>query len=332
MATYILRRLLQVVPVLLGVLLIAFAAVRLTPGGPALAVLGEKATAAKIKQVERENGWDLPLHEQFVDYLGAIATGDLGRSFHTKRPVIEDLKDKLPATIELALAAMLLAILIGVPAGIIASLKPGKPLDTAAMSGALLGVSFPVFFLGMVLIISFPGMPAGRRLPVTIDIDSITGLHLLDTLLQGNGTAFWASLRHLMLPAITLATVPLAVIARMTRSSLLEVLHDDYIRTAKAKGLAGSTVVLRHALRNAAVPIVTVIGLNVGYLLAGAVLTETVFSWPGLGSYVVKAVLANDYNAVQAGLLVTAVTFVSMNLLVDIAYAWIDPRIRVADG
>jgi peptide/nickel transport system permease protein len=332
MATYILRRLLQVIPVLLGVLLIAFAAVRLTPGGPALAVLGEKATQAKIDQVNKENGWDQPIPVQFVTYVGQLCTGDLGRSFHTKRPILADLKQKVPATIELALAAMLLAILLGVPAGILSSLNPGKPIDAATMSGALLGVSFPVFFLGMVLIISFPAMPAGGRLPVTVDIDPITGLHLIDSLLQGDWSAFGAALRHLLLPALTLATVPLAVIARMTRSSLLEVLHDDYIRTARAKGLGGRAVVLRHALRNAAVPIVTVIGLNVGYLLAGAVLTETVFSWPGLGRYVVEAVKAADYNAVQAGLLVTAVSFVSMNLLVDIAYAWIDPRIRVADG
>ncbi|MHC5019283.1 MAG: ABC transporter permease [Planctomycetota bacterium] len=332
MATYILRRLLQVIPVLLGVLLIAFAAVRLTPGGPALAVLGEKATQAKIDQVNKENGWDKPIPVQFVTYVGQLCTGDLGRSFHTKRPILDDLKQKVPATIELALAAMLLAILLGIPAGILSSLKPGKPVDAATMSGALLGVSFPVFFLGMVLIISFPAMPAGGRLPVTVDIDPITGLHLIDSLLQGDWSAFGAALRHLLLPALTLATVPLAVIARMTRSSLLEVLHDDYIRTARAKGLGGRAVVLRHALRNAAVPIVTVIGLNVGYLLAGAVLTETVFSWPGLGRYVVEAVKAADYNAVQAGLLVTAVSFVSMNLLVDIAYAWIDPRIRVADA
>lgn len=332
MATYVLRRLLQVIPVLLGVLLIAFAAVRLTPGGPALAVLGEKATEAKIAQVNRENGWDQPLPVQFVSYLGSLMTGELGRSFHTKRPVLEDLKQKIPATIELALAAMLLAILLGVPAGIVSSVRPGKAVDVATMTGALLGVSFPVFFLGMVLIISFPVMPAGGRLPVTIDIEAVTGLHLVDSLLHGDFEAFGAALRHLLLPALTLATVPLAVIARMTRSSLLEVLHDDYIRTAKAKGLGARAVVLRHALRNAAVPIITVIGLNVGYLLAGAVLTETVFSWPGLGRYVVDSVKAADYNAVQAGLLVTACTFVSMNLLVDVAYAWIDPRIRVADA
>ena len=332
MATYALRRLLQALPVLFGVIVIAFFAVRWTPGGPALTVLGEKATAEKIAEINERYGWDQPVLVQFGDYLGDIVTGDLGRSFRTNRLVTSELARRVPATIELALAAMILAVLLGVPAGIIASLKPGRALDTATMSGALIGVSFPVFFLGLLLLMAFPSMPGGGRLPPTADIDSITGLYTLDSLLQGNGAAFWQVLRNLTLPAITLATVPLAVIARMTRSSMLEVLSDDYVRTARAKGLSKWHVVLRHALRNAAVPIVTIIGLNVGTLLAGAVLTETVFQWPGLGSYIVEAVQFKDYNVLQASLLVAASGFVLVNLLVDCSYAWIDPRVRVAGG
>jgi peptide/nickel transport system permease protein len=328
-ATYVLRRLLQALPVLAGVLVIAFLAVRASPGGPALARLGEKARPAEVEAFNRKHGLDRPLPEQFVRYCAGLARGEFGRSYVDDHPISHDLARRIPATVELALAAMLLATLVGVPAGIVASLRPGRPLDLAVMSGALLGVSFPVFFLGMVLIIAFPGLPGGGRLPVTVDVAPITGLYLVDAVLRADGAAFAAALRHLLLPAVTLATVPLAVIARMTRSSLLEVLHDDYIRTARAKGLPATRVVLRHALRNALIPIVTVVGLNVGYLLAGAVLTETVFAWPGLGSYVVEAVLARDYNAVQAALVLIAGTFVLVNLLVDAAYAWIDPRVRL---
>ena len=330
MTTYILRRLLQAVPVLIGVVVIAFLAVRASPGGPALAVLGEKATPEKIAEINAQYGWDQPLPVQFADYLGDIATGDLGRSFRTGRRVTDEIGRRLPATIELALAAMILSVLLGVPAGIVASLRPGKALDTVTMGGALIGVSFPVFFLGLLMLMAFQSMPGGGRLPITADLDAITGLYLVDSLLHGDAGAFWQACRHLLLPALTLATVPLAVIARMTRSSLLEVLGDDYIRTARAKGLTMTRVVLRHALRNALVPIVTIIGLNVGYLLAGAVLTETVFQWPGMGSYVVEAVQFKDYNVVQGALLVACSGFVLVNLLVDCSYAWIDPRVRVS--
>jgi peptide/nickel transport system permease protein len=329
MAGYLLRRLLQALPVLIGVAVIAFLVTRLTPGGPAQAVLGEKATAEKIAQLNRDNGWDRPLPVQFVRFCASTLTGDLGRSYHTGRPVAQDLRRCVPATIELALAAMLIATCVGVPLGIVAALRPGRALDLCTMGGALAGVSVPVFFLGLCLLMLFPDLPGGGRLPVTMDLEPLTGLYLVDTLWRGDGAGFAAALRHLLLPAVALASVPLGMIARMTRSSVLEVLHEDFVRTARAKGLAPPAVVLRHALRNALVPIVTTIGLNVGLLLAGAVLTETVFQWPGLGRYLVESVLAKDYNAVQAGLLVTATTFVLVNLCVDLSYAWIDPRVRL---
>ncbi len=331
MTTYLARRLLQALPVLAGVVVIAFLVVRLTPGGPALAVLGEKATPEKVAELNRANGWDRPLPEQFVRFLWTTARGELGRSYHTGRPVAEDLRRCFPATVELALAAMILATLVGVPAGLAASLRPGRWPDHAAMVGSLVGVSIPVFFLGLVLLLLFPGMPGGGRLSVTTDVERRTGLLLLDAALAGDGRALWDAIRHLVLPACALATVPLAMIARMTRSSLLETLREDYVRTARAQGLAPPRVVF-HAFRNALVPVVTVLGLNVGFLLAGAVLTETVFQWPGLGRYVVEAVLAKDYNAVQAGLIVTAGVFVLVNLAVDLSYGWLDPRIRLSGG
>ena len=329
MGTYVVRRLLAALPVLLGVLVIAFVVLRRTPGGPAQAELGEKATPEKIAEINRRHGWDQPLPVQFLRYCGRSLRGDFGTSTHTKQPVATDLAQRIPATMELALAAMALAVLVGVPLGIVASLRPGRAVDVAASGAALLGVSLPVFFLGLLLILACPFMPTGSRLPVGVTVRPWTGLYCVDALVVGDWRGFGAALRHLALPALTLATVPLAVVARMTRSSMLEVLGEDYVRTARAKGLPMSRVVLRHALRNALVPIVTVIGLNVGYLLAGAVLTETVFAWPGLGRYVVHAIEAKDYNAVQASLLFVAAVFVGMNLLVDVSYAWIDPRVRL---
>ncbi|MHC4597973.1 MAG: ABC transporter permease [Planctomycetota bacterium] len=331
MTTYALKRLLLALPVLWGVTLVAFLTVRIAPGGPALAILGEKATAEKIAELNRINGWDRPILVQYGRFLSDVFLRfDFGESYHRREKVSDELIQRFPATVELSLAAMLLSVLIGIPAGILAAVKRNSIIDYASMTGALFGVSVPVFFLGLLMLMAFQFLPGGGRLPITVDLDPVTGFVPIDAVLLGEFGVLKAYLRHLLLPAIALSTIPMAVIARMTRSSVLEVLGDDYIRTARAKGLSEKVVVLKHALRAALIPIVTVVGLNFGYLLAGAVLTETVFNWPGLGQYVVHAVLSSDYNPVQGGILLVAGTFVLINLVVDLSYGVIDPRVRVA--
>lgn len=330
MTTYALKRLLLALPVLWGVTLIAFLVVRLPPGGPARAILGEKATPEKIEELNRINGWDQPLPVQYLRFMGDLCLRfDLGKSYHRNREVSSELAQRFPATMELSLAAMLLALVAGIPAGVVSAVRRNSVLDYASMTGALLGVSVPVFFLGLVMLMACPFLPGGGRLPITMDIDPVTGFVPLDALWRGRFDALVPYFRHLLLPALALSTIPMAVVARMTRSSVLEVLGEEYIRTARAKGLSERTVILKHAFRAALIPVVTVVGLNFGTLLAGAVLTETVFDWPGLGQYVVHAVLANDYNPVQGGILLVAGTFVLVNLLVDLSYGWIDPRVRV---
>jgi peptide/nickel transport system permease protein len=329
MSAYALKRLLVSLPVLWGVTLVVFFMVRLMPGGPARAILGERATAEKIAELERVNGWDRPLLVQYGAFLrDACLRFDFGESYLRRVPISREIRQRFPATIELAAAAMLLAVLVGIPAGILSAARRNTWIDYASMTGALLGVSVPVFFLGLLLMLAFPFLPGGGRLPVTMDIEAATGFVALDALLRGRPDVFLAFLRHLLLPALALSTIPMAVIARLTRSSVLEILGEDFVRTARAKGLSERAVVLKHALRAALVPIVTIVGLNFGTLLAGAVLTETVFQWPGMGHYVIQAVLSHDYNAVQAGILLTAAAFVALNLAVDLSYGVIDPRIR----
>ncbi|MEJ5360045.1 MAG: ABC transporter permease [Desulfobacterales bacterium] len=329
---YLGKRLLHLVFVLLGVSLIVFLMLRLIPGDPARLLLGEFASAEDLARLRAQMGLERPLPVQYGLYLGRLLQGDLGRSLRNGAPVAAEIGQRLTATIELAVAAMAIAAFLGIAAGVVSAVRPYSLFDTLAMLLALVGVSMPVFWLGLMLMyllaVRFPVLPLMGRIGMGNEPEALTGLMLVDTLLDGGPEAFLEALEHLVLPAFTLATVPMAVIARITRSSMLEVLQQDYVRTARAKGLDESVVILRHALRNALLPIVTVLGLNLGLLLSGAVLTETIFSWPGLGRYVVDSLMARDYAAVQGCILVFAVIMAVINLVVDLAYAALDPRIR----
>jgi peptide/nickel transport system permease protein len=328
MTSHVLRRLALTVPTLLGVSFLVFALAHVG-GDPAVAIAGEKAPRETLERVRREHGFDRPLLAQYGAYLSRLVRGDFGRSYQTNRPVSEELRRAFPATLELATAALLIATFVGVPLGILAAVRPRSLLDTASMSGALVGVSIPVFFLGMLLLVAFRGrLPGGGMIGLATDFSADrTGILVLDALLAGRGDVLAEHLRHLILPALALATVPLAVIARLTRASMLEVLSSDYVRTARAKGLTPRAVVVRHALRNALVPIVTTVGLQYGALLAGAILTETVFSWPGLGRYVVQSIDGKDFVAMQGAVLLIAASFVAVNIAVDALYGVLDPRI-----
>src|ERR671923_1293590 len=330
MLQYICRRTLTLFYILLGVSLTIFLLMRLIPGDPAFVMLGERATAERIVEVRRGLGLEQPLAVQYLIYLKNILTGNLGRSIHTNTRVAEELLQRFPATIELSLAAICLAACIGVLAGIMSATRQYSALDTGFMFLSLAGVSMPIFWLGLMMIWTFALLfglfPPSGRLDVRIFLDSITGFYLLDSLLTRQWEAFWNALWHLALPSLTLATVPLAVIARMTRSSLLEVLRQEYIVTARSKGLSEWVIISRHALRNALIPILTVGGLQFGLLLGGAILTETIFSWPGLGRLLYNAVLARDYPIVQGATLLIAATFSVINLMVDLLYALANPR------
>lgn len=352
MLDYLARRLGLSLLMLFGVVLATFLLHGAIPGDPAAALLGQRYSEEAAAELRQAHGLDDPLPIQFGRYLTGIASGDLGRSHMSERPVRAELTRVLPATLELALFALLIASLVGVTLGIVGALRPGSWWDMASLLGALGGVSFPVFWLGLVAIMvvgtngfftdwfGFPGLPGrGRFDPGTYKLGQFlerpgtTGFLLWDTLVVGRDLgAFKHVLAHLILPGLVLATVPMAVIARITKTSMGEVLLQDYIRTARAKGLPERVVVLKHALRNAAIPIVTSIGTLLGYLVGGAVLTETVFSWPGMGSYTVEAIRNLDIKPLQAAVLVVAVAFVFLNLLVDLSYAWLDPRVRVGGG
>jgi peptide/nickel transport system permease protein len=332
MLSYIIKRVLGVIPVLLCVSMLVFGFVRLIPGDPALVMLGERATPENVARVREQLGLNKPVYEQYLIFLGNALHGDLGRSILRQEPVTQEIIRRFPATIELALAALLFAIAVGIPAGVISAVRRGSWFDSSSMLVALTGVSMPIFWLGLMLIYLFAVvlhlLPTGGRLDAGTQLAPITNLVLVDSLLRGNMPVFIQGLRHLLLPALALGTIPMAIIARMTRSSMLEVLGQDYIRTAHAKGLMARTVVVRHALRNAWLPIITVVGLQVGLLLSGAILTETVFSWPGIGRWLVDAIFARDYPIVQGVTLIIALIFVVVNLSVDILYALVDPRIR----
>ncbi len=332
MGRYVGRRLVEIVPVFFGVLLIVFVIAHLTPGDPVLIALGEHATPEAIDRLRAELDLDEPLPLQFIKYMGRVMRGDLGRSIQNNERVIVELGTRFPATIELTFAAMLIASVVGIATGVVAAARQNSWFDGASMFVALFGFSMPIFWLGIMLILLFAWylgwFPISGRLDYTIELTRLTNFYLVDALLSGNWEAFGNALRHLVLPAVTLSTVALAIIARMTRSSLLEVLRQDYVRTARAKGLGEVRVISRHALKNAFIPVVTVIGLNVGSLLGGAILTETIFAWPGVGRLVVDAIFARDYPVVQGAVLVIALVFVVVNLLVDLSYAYLDPRIR----
>lgn len=328
---YIGRRLVSTVPILLGVIFLVVAATDLIPGSPADRLSTRGAMSPEqIKAIEARYGWDQPLPIRYVRYVGSVVQGDLGESIHSRKPVARELLEKVPATIELTFTAMFLALVIGVAIGVAAALWPFSWVDYSSMAAALIGISFPVFWLGLILqILIFASV---QRIGLSYVVDEHTGFYLIDTLIWGESGSFIDALKHLALPASALATIPLAVIARMTRASMMEVLSQDYVRTAKAKGLSLGVVVVKHALRNALIPIVTVSGLQFAGLLGGAVLTESVFQWPGLGSYIYQAAFNEDLPALQGSVLFVAVVFTLLNLLVDISYGIIDPRIRVGGG
>jgi len=333
--TYVLRRLLLAVPTLVGVSLVAFVLVACAPGDPVQAILGDHYSEREATALRARLGLDDPLPVRYLRWATGLLRGDLGTNDRTKRPVVEELSVRWPATAELASAALLLATIVGVGAGVTAATRRGSAFDQAAMGGALAGVSLPIFWLaGIMLVIvtrADPSWPTGLRLPSTLfDYEPLTGFTILDAILQGRGDVLRAALRHLALPAVALATIPTAIISRMTRSSMLEALAQDYVRTARAKGLATRAVSYRHALRNALIPVVTVIGLQLGTLLGGAIITEQIFSWPGLGNWILDGVQNRDQDVIQAGVLVIASGFVVINLAVDLLYAVVDPRIRHA--
>jgi len=337
MLKYIARRLVLLIPTLIGVLTIVFFMVALSPGDPARVMLGERANAEQLEQLRQELGLDRPLGEQYLRYLGRAVQLDFGKSIKTGRPVMEEIGQLFPATVELALVAMLLATTIGILIGVISAVKKNSWIDYTAMVGALVGVSMPVFWLALVFIMIFSvglgWFPTGGRMNVRLFFEPITRLYLLDGLIilfrEGDPQYFLSALRHIVLPAIALATIPLAIIARTTRSSMLETLRQDYVKTARAAGLPERRVIFRYALKNALLPIVTVVGIQFGLLLAGAILTETIFAWPGIGRWLYNAIAARDYPAVQAGVIVVSTVFVLINLLVDVLYSVVNPRIRL---
>jgi peptide/nickel transport system permease protein len=329
---YVARRLLFMIFVLLGISFITFVILYLTPGDPTIRVLGERATQEQVDALRHEWGLDRPVYEQYFMFLQRLLRGDLGLSLHTLRPVSTEVAQYLPATFELSSAAIVVAVALGIPIGVMSAVKRNKLPDHVARLFALLGVSMPVFWIGLLMLLLFyyflGWTGPGRIDPTIIPPIRITGLFTIDSMLTGNIPALISSLHHLILPAFVLGFFNMAVIARMTRSSMLEVLSQDFIRAAKAKGCTEYQVIYKHALRNALIPTVTVIGLTYGNLLAGAVVTETIFYWPGLGTYVVDSAASLDFNAVIGVALVIVVMYTIVNLIVDLLYAFLDPRIR----
>ncbi|MEX2201010.1 MAG: ABC transporter permease subunit [Dongiaceae bacterium] len=333
MFRFILYRLALIVPTFIGVTIVAFLFIRILPGDPVQVLAGERGVSPeRHAEILAQLGFDRPLWEQYVNYLASILRGDFGTSFATKRPVFSEFFSRFPATVELSLCAITLAIAIGVPAGIVAAVRRGTWIDQATMGTALVGYSMPIFWWGLLLIILFSGTlhwtPVSGRIGFSYFFPPITGFMLIDSLLSGQKGAFQSAVHHLILPTIVLATIPLAVIARQTRSAMLEVLGENYVRTARAKGLQPRRVIGLHALRNAMIPVVTTIGLQVGVLMAGAILTETIFSWPGIGKWMIDAIGKRDYFVVQSGLLLIAMIVMFVNLFVDLLYGLVNPRIR----
>ncbi|MEZ0492980.1 ABC transporter permease [Kineococcus sp. TBRC 1896] len=334
MLTLVVRRLGLLVVVLFGLSLLLFAWVRALPGDPARALLGEKATPAGIAAINERYGFDQPVWQQYVTYLGRLLRGDFGASINTGEPVVRTFAERFPATIELAVAALLLAIVVGIPLGYVAARRRGGWLDNLVVGGSLLGVVVPVFFLAVilkyVLAIELGWFPTSGRQDARIDATHVTNFYVLDGLLTREWDASWDALVHLVLPALALGSIPLAIIVRITRASVLDVLGDDHVRTAQAKGLPRAIVSRRHVLRNALLPVSTTLGLQAGALLSGAVLTETVFSINGIGSYLFDAVTQLDYPVLQGFILFIAVVYALVNLVVDVSYGFIDPRVRVS--
>jgi peptide/nickel transport system permease protein len=334
MLPFVVRRLLLLIPILLGVSLLVFLWIRALPGGPAEALLGERASPEAVAQIEAQYGLDRPIYVQYWAYLKQVASGNLGTSIVSRQPITEEIKRRFPATIELALAAMLFAVIFGVPLGFAAAKRYGSAFDHMSLVASLIGISIPIFFLALILkyifAVKLGWLPTVGRQDVLIDADHPTNFYILDGILTANPEAAWDATKHLILPAIALGSIPLAIIARITRAAVLDVQNEDYVRTARAKGMSSRVVDGRHIFRNAMLPVVTVIGLQTGLLLSGAILTETVFALPGLGTWLAGAIDARDYPVLQGGILFVAVVFVIVNLLVDLSYAFIDPRVRVS--
>jgi dipeptide transport system permease protein len=333
MLRFILTRVSLVVPTFIGITLLTFFIIRLIPGDPIELLAGEHGIdPVRHELLRHQFGFDRPILVQYADYVGHILYGDLGSSLSTRQPVLTEFSQLFPATIELSGSAMLFAIVFGLPAGILAATRRGRFLDHTVMGLSLTGYSMPIFWWGLLLILFFSvylgWTPVSGRIDVLYDFPSVTGFMLIDSLLSGQEGTFTSVLSHLVLPTIALGTIPLAVIARMTRSSMLEVLNEDYIRTAKAKGLSPPRVVWIHALRNALIPVITVIGLQVGTLMGGAILTETIFSWPGVGKWLIDSIARRDYPVLQTGVLLIACVVILVNLLVDLLYGLVNPRIR----
>ena len=333
MGKFILRRLLLLIPIMLGLTVLVFLFIRLLPGDPAGAILGERATPEAVERVRTALGLDRPLIEQYWEYVSGLVRLDLGTSFITNRDVTDDFLQRFPATVELTAAAMVFALTLGIPLGMLTAKRRGSWLDSAGTVVSLIGISIPIFFLGLMLkflfAIHWPILPDSGRIDlIEYAIPRVTNMMTVDAILAGEFGGFVDALRHLILPGIALGTIPLAIIMRITRASVIDVLNEDYVRTANAKGLASRVVDNRHVLRNALLPVVTVIGLQMGLLLGGAILTETIFGWGGVGKWIYDAVVNNDYQVIQSGVLVLAVIFVLVNLAVDVSYAFLNPRIR----
>jgi peptide/nickel transport system permease protein len=333
MLRFVLRRLTLMIPVLIGLSILLFVWVRALPGDPARSLLGERANPESLDRVTEAYGFDEPLLEQYLLYVKTLLQGDFGASIQTGQEVIDSFTERFPATLELGITAMLIAVVVGVPMGYLAARHQGRVLDTVVVSGSLLGVVTPVFFLAILLKLVFADwlgwLPTTGRQDPRIDATHPTGFYVLDGIMTREWDAAWDAILHLILPALALATIPLAIIVRITRASVSEVMHEDYVRTAEAKGLASGTISRRHVLRNALLPVVTVIGLQAGLLFSGAVLTETVFNFNGIGQYLFEAIGQRDYPVLQGFIIFIAIMYSIINLIVDVAYGVIDPRVRV---
>lgn len=333
MLSYILRRILILIPTLLGVSIIVFLMLQATPGDPAELLLGERATDEALFEIREHLGLNEPLYVQYGLFLKRLMKGDLGETIWTRQKVWVEVKQRFPATIELAVVALCIACFFGIILGIVSATKQYSLFDYVSMLGALAGVSMPIFWLGLVFMLIFSvnlgWLPLSARLSIDVDLEIITNFYILDAIITRNWTALKDVLWHIIMPAVTLSTIPMAIVARMTRSAMLDVLRQDYIKTAKAKGLSQFKVVFKHALRNALIPVVTTIGLQFGVTLGGAILTETIFAWPGVGKWMYDAVMQRDYMVIQGGTLLIATLFVVINLCVDVLYAIINPRISV---
>ncbi len=334
MLRFVVRRLLLLIPILLGLSILIFGWIRALPGSPAQSLLGERATPQTIAALRHQYGLDKPLYVQYGSYLKTTLSGDLGTSISSRQTVTSEIRARFPATIELTVSAMIYAIVLGIPLGFFAAKRYGRAVDHASLVTSLIGISIPIFFLALILKYIFAvrlgWLPSIGRGSVLVDTKHPTNFYILDAVLERDGTALWDAIKHLILPAVALGSIPLAIVARITRAAVLDVQNEDYVRTARAKGMSPAVVDRRHILRNALLPVSTIIGLQTGLLLSGAVLTETVFNIPGMGSWLANAIFDRDYPVLQGGILFVSIVFVLVNLLVDVSYAVINPRIRVS--